>query len=152
MKNIVLEVARSEIERQVADSTAYLGLKSPSSEERGELVERVATIADDVRLVDGFVTDAYALLLERLKEFVAGSEVGEGEIRVILEVSEAYDEAMTPTIKKCFRGYVVSFVMARWLRLVYPDKASEWEAEAALHLSTMERNLYHRTKPKRKPN
>ena len=51
MKTIMLEVARSDIEEKVAQTTAYLGLKSPGEGERGELLDRVATVDGDAAML-----------------------------------------------------------------------------------------------------
>lgn len=150
MKTIILEVARSDIEGNVAQTTAYLGLKSPAEEERGTLLDRVATVEGDADMLSGFIAEGYATAVERLKGFVTDAVFSEEKVRLTLEVSGAYDDSVTPVMTTGFRSFLVASVMARWLRLSYPEKAEEWEKEAERHLSTMERNLYHRRRPSRK--
>ncbi len=151
MKTIMLEVARSDIEEKVAQTTAYLGLKSPGEGERGELLDRVATVDGDAAMLSGFIAEGYATAVERLKGFVADAVFSEDKMRLMLEVSGAYDDSVTPTLTTGFRSFLVATVMARWLRLSFPDKAEEWEKEAELRLSSVERNLYHRRRPTRRP-
>lgn len=152
MKTIILEVARSDIEGKVAQTTAYLGWKSPGEEGRGELLDRVATVDGDAAMLSGFIAEGYASAVERLKGFVADAAFSEDNVRLMLEVSGAYDDSVTPTLATGFRLFLVATVMARWLRLSFPDKAEEWEKEAQRLLFTMERNLYHRRRPCRRAN
>lgn len=151
MKTIILEVARSDIEGKVAQTTAYLGWKSPGEEGRGELLDRVATVDGDADMLSGFIAEGYASAVERLKGFVADAAFSEDNVRLMLEVSGAYDDSVTPTLATGFRSFLVATVMAGWLRLSFPDKAEEWEKEAQRLLFTMERNLYHRRRPTRRP-
>lgn len=152
MKTIILEVARSDIEGKVAQTTAYLGWKSPGEEGRGELLDRVATVDGDAAMLSGFIAEGYASAVERLKGFVADAAFSEDNVRLMLEVSGAYDDSVTPTLATGFRSFLVATVMAGWLRLSFPDKAEEWEKEAQRLLFTMERNLYHRRRPCRRAN
>lgn len=149
MKTIVLEVARSDVEEKVAQSTVYLGLKTPVTDGRGDLIDRVATVDNDSFLLSGFIAEAYAEAVERLKGFVKDAELSDGGVRLVLEVSGAYDDAVTPTVATGFCSFLVAYVMSRWLRLSFPGKETEWDQEAEHRLTAMERNLYHRRRPKR---
>ncbi|MDE6142681.1 MAG: hypothetical protein K2F94_01240 [Muribaculaceae bacterium] len=150
MKNIVLEVARSDVEEMVAQSTAYLGFKSPGQADRGEWIDRVSMVDEDRTLLERFVSESFAMAVERLKEFVVDADCSGSRLRLTLEVSVAYDGSVTVAVSESFRSYLAASALGRWLRMSYPEKGAEFDAEAIAHLSTMERNLYHRRKPVRK--
>lgn len=149
MKNLILEIEKGVVERNVAQTTAYTGAKSEGGGGDG-VYDRVATIEGDGGMVERFVRDACCTVAERLKEFVTTVNYAGESIRLSLEMSDAYDESMLPAARNGFESYLTACAIARWMRLAYPAKAPEWETEASWQLTELERNLYHRRKPRRR--
>lgn len=150
MKTIILTATKAEIMKKVGQTTAYAGVKEPSAGEDGRFYDRLATIEEDSPLLGRFLTAAFSEVLEQLKDFTVGSAVGDVTLELRLEVSEAYDDSLTPAVEESFRSFLAASVLRRWLQLAWPVRAAEWEQEAAGHLQSMARNLYHRSRPNRR--
>lgn len=153
MKNIALEVARSDIERKVEEATGYLGVKAPvqgAGSAREDLVDRVSVIGSDRALLGSYIADTFTVIVERLKDFVSECEDGSEKITLTLEVSGSYDDSATAAVTRGIESALTAGVVARWLRMAYPDKAAEWEDESRKCLAAVERHLYHRIRPRRR--
>lgn len=150
MKKLILELEKSEVESDVAQATAYTGVKSASGAEAAEIFGRVATVDGDSCVVERFVRDACAVVAERLKEFVVSVNYAGSVVRLELSLSDAYDESMLPAARSSFRSFLAASATDRWMRLAYAEKAAEWEQEAVRQLAALERNLYHRRRPRRR--
>lgn len=148
MKTLELTIRKTDLEDDVAQATSYTGAKD-GSDPAGGVYDRVATIDGDSTLLGRFIEEACSTVAERLKDFVTGVEPADDAITLRIATSEAYDTSMIPAALRAFRAYVAATVTARWMRLAYPAKAPEWDAEADRALASLERNLYHRKKPSR---
>lgn len=133
----------------VGENTAYTGVKLEDGDRPG-ISEKIATVKEDGQLLSRLLQDAGAVVGERLKDFVT-SQLYDGErLLLMLEVSESYDEISLPVLRGAVLSAIGNFVTSRWLRLVFPERAGEWEAEGQRQLGLAERNLYHRRKPARR--
>lgn len=149
MKKIEFIVEKTTIEREIGESTAYAGAKSPARDE-GDTFDRVATVDDDSGVLARYIAEACCAAAERLKQFVTGIDFLGDRIRLTLEVSGSYDDSMMSAAENAFGSYLSAYALSRWMRLALPEKAGEWEAEAMRLMSELERNLYHRRRPLRR--
>lgn len=148
MKNIEFSYSRESLETAIGDATAYSGLKK-EDDDNGATFRRVATVAEDGRLLGGFLSQACGTAADRLRGFVGDTSYDGRELRVSLEVSGSFRDEMKGRVESGFRDFVVAYATARWMRLAWSEKAPEWEREAERHLLEVERALCHRPAPKR---
>ena len=153
MKQIKLYVMAASLYNEVERTTAYLGAKQATAEDAGRHFDRVAAVADDRPMLRLYSTEALSALAEKLKGIVAAiatdPEEGSGELSLTLNLSESYDPCLTPSAQAGFRAYMSAAVIARWLRLVNPEKEGVWQGEAQRLLTEITATLYHRNPPKR---
>lgn len=150
MKTLILRATEAEILEKVGGITAYAGVKEPTAGDDGRLFDRLSIADEDSALLRRFMLAAFSEALERLKDFAVGSSSVAMVLELRLEVSESYDESLTPAVGESFRLYLAAAVLWHWLRLAWPDRAGEWAEEAQKHLLNIERNLYHRRRPQKR--
>lgn len=148
MKIIDLIVLKSDILKTVAKTTDYTGKKTESANENA-FHSRVATETNDEELLNDFWRDSCAHLAEALRVFITEDQFGKETLKLTLEVSGSYDEALTPAVENGVLSFLSADITARWFDITYPEKAGEWKTEAGRQLRCLTRNLYHRVKPKR---
>lgn len=148
MKIISINIHREEIDRELSKITAYTGVKSPSG---GDLktIDRIATVDEDSALLSRYWQKAGSILADRLKDFITGAAVSDSTIALTLEVSGAYDDALTPSLETDLKGFVAAAMTRSWFAITLPDRVAEWDAESERLLRDASRKLYHRRKPRR---
>ena len=147
MKNISITIDKKEILEEVSLATAYTGAKSGGDE---SMFERVATITEDEALLTRLWNGLGGILTEKFKSFIISSEITSGSFLLTLEVSGAYDDSLTSSVKSDINGGVAAGVVAGWFRISFPEKSSEWEKQSEMLLSRAFSKLYHRRRPSRR--
>lgn len=149
MKNIQLSYSRSSIEESVGEFTSYSGVKN-ESEDGGATFRRVATVAEDSRLLSGFLSQACSVASDRLRSHIVESSYDGNELKITFDVSDSFKESSKKDIERSFREFAVAFAVARWMRLAWREKAEDWDETARRTLLDVERHLCHREPPKRR--
>ena len=147
MKEIKIIFNKTEIYDEVSLNSAYAGAKNATGE---DIYERVATVDADRELLSRFLTEMYGKVSERLREFIVESEEREDEILVTLEISGAYDDSLTPSVRSDLFGAMAKGVASMWFRFTSPSRSAEWLAESDSLLSRAYSKLCYRKKPLRK--
>lgn len=150
MKNIVIEVNRSDIEGRVAMYTSYAGAGAEDGESGGMHYAKLATVSEDSTLLSRFLGDACSRAVERLKAFITDTLYDGEKVRVCVELSSSFDDGVLATVRESFSQYLALFVTSRWMRLAGFAQAAEWDSEGARRLEEMERHMYHRRRPVRR--
>ncbi len=149
MKSIEFVYSRESLESAIGEATAYAGIKNETAD-NGATFLRVATVAEDCRLLSGFLSQACGAAADRLRGFVGDTSYDGKALKVSLEVSGSFRDTMKGRVESGFRDFVVAYATARWMRLAWSEKAPDWERDAERHLLEVERALCHRPAPKRK--
>ncbi len=149
MKTININIARSEIDKELSKITAYTGAKSIAGGSQEDF-DRVATADEDAAMLDRYWLNAAGMLAEHLKEFITSASADTAGISFALEMSGAYDDSLTPSLKEGAAALVAAAMAKSWFSMTYPEKAAEWEAECVRLLKETDRKLYHRRKPARR--
>lgn len=151
MKRLKFEFPISRIQETVALTTAYTGVKNSISSEKPENYDGVATVDEDDVLINRFIMEACAALTERLKNFSVITDFSGDSLKWELEVSDSHDPGTEHAAAASMESYIVAEVNLRWMRIAFPEKSGDWEKEASRFMTLIERNLYHRRRPERKP-
>lgn len=146
MKNIKLIIAKADILADVSLNTAYAGAKF--SEEKGTF-KRVATVEADELLLTKFWHSMAGRITEKLRNFITGVEISEFQLVLNLELSNAFDESMLPSIKTDIEEAFASGIISMWMSLTLPEKSQEWEQRTVGLLDRAQRKLCYRRKPVR---
>lgn len=146
MKNINISIAKAEVFEDVSLSTAYTGAKTDVSK---DFFLRVATDKADIDILDRFWRITCSCITEKLKDFIRSSDFSGQSLNLSLELSSAYDEALTPAVEKDLFAFISAAITTRWFTMTFPERASEWETLSSSLLSRVIANLCHRKKPSR---
>lgn len=147
MKNIQISLNKTEIFNKVSLNSAYTGAKANG--ENG-FYDRVATIEADNTLLSGFWTEMCGIVTEKLRDLILSTESDRETFSLTLSLSNAYDDALTPSVNEDISNAFSTGICGRWFRFTYPDKASEWLAQSSDCLNRAFSKLYFRKKPTRK--
>ena len=146
MKKYEISIKKDEILEEVSLNTAYTGAKT------GDIpgtFDKVATIEGDHRLLGKIWGWVCGEVIEKVREFIADSESAENELKIILEMSEAFDSSLFPSVVSDMKAAVAAGVSARWFGYSFPEKAGEWEGLFERLLQRAFSKLCHRRKPHR---
>ena len=146
MKKISFSIAKSTILENVALNSAYAGAKA---DDNTVVFDKVATIREDDTLLSNFFMEMCALLIDKLKAFIASSSLEDSRLDVTLELSNAFDESLSSSIIKDLSAAVSIGVTAHWFRYTLPARAGEWEKLADDCLSRAISKLCQRRRPTR---
>lgn len=146
MKIISLSLAKSTIIDDVALNCAYTGVKS---EDGGNIYERVATLEEDTLILSDFFFEMCGEITDKLKEFIISSDLSDENFNLVLQISGAYDDALTPSVKKDICNSLEAGITARWFQFTYPSRASEWREKSISLLNRSVSKLCQRRRPQR---
>ena len=149
MKIIKIIVLKSDIINMIGQDTDYAGTKTETAD-RNAFHQRVATTESDAVLLARYWQDACASLADLLRSFITDIQFGRETLSMTLEVSEAYDDSLTPAVESGVSAVLAAGITSRWFRFTLHDRADEWEKEASRRFGLLLANLYHRKKPQRK--
>ena len=148
MKIFKINIAKVNILHNVALTTAYAAVKSVASR---EAFDKMATIDEDMEILNGFFSEVCSEIADNLKEFISAVAISGDKFELSLEVSGAFDESLIPSIESDAYAAVVAGITARWFRYSYPERAAEWDVENKQLLRRLLSKLCHRRKPVRQP-
>lgn len=156
MKKLTLQIENSQLFGEVSRLTSYLGAKQAMGMTYGEKgadpgahFDRVAVVDADRKLLVRFTTEAASSLAERIKGMMTGMVVTDEKVSLSLQLSDSYDECLTPSVLSNFQSYMTSAVTARWLNLCDSAKEERWESDAQRLLNEILATVYHRNPPSR---
>lgn len=144
MKQLIIRLPKDSIFTEVSLASSYAGVKSCAEDSD---YSRIATVTEDSELLERFWTDACGEVASVLKEFTVDTVFTEEGFELNLELSSAYESAMTPSVERDLFSSVAAGVTARWFRFTLPDKAEEWEIRSDELLTRAHRKLCSRRKP-----
>lgn len=148
MLNFDIIVLKADIMKEVEKTTTYTGNKTEVANQ-AVFHDRVATTSTDSDLLQRYWRDACAHLVDSLRAFIVNAQFGQETLRLTLEVSGSYDEALTPAVENGIFSHIAAAITARWFAITFPDRAEEWRLNALALFDCVLANLYYRKKPKR---
>ncbi len=133
---------------QVGRTTGYAGAKLLDKDENA--YERISTTGADKALLERFWQEGRDALCHALRRMVEGDCLeGDGTYRLELNLSEAFDEALLPSVAGNLEAYFVNVITARWMSLVDKDKAVDYSAAATQILAELQRKVMCKRPPRR---
>ena len=143
MRKVVININKSDILDTVALNSAYV---STDKEHTGE---RVETIETDNSILTRFWSEMCGNVTEKLRNFIFTGAVNLESMKLELELSNAYDESLTPSVINDLSAAMVAGVTARWFQFRFHDRYEEWDNRSAQLLDRAFSKLCHRKKPTR---
>lgn len=151
---ITLTVNKANVYDEVAKTTSYTGAKMQGDE---SAYDRIFTTDDDRMMLERFWVESCAAATELLKPFLKnvssqpeshGVELDRNYV-VELELSSAFDIALTDSISASLFSFFVALIVGKWYKFTNKDETEGYVAEAAGMLEDVKRKIYYRKKPRR---
>ena len=143
MRKVVITINKSDILDTVALNSAYI---STDKEYSGE---RVETIETDNSILTRFWSEMCGNVTEKLRNFIFTGTVNLESMKLELELSNAYDESLTPSVVNDLSAAMVAGVTAQWFQFRFHDRYEEWDNRSSQLLDRAFSKLCHRKKPTR---
>lgn len=171
---VKLQIAKAEVMKEVAVTTAYTGGKM--ADEDSKAPSRISTVDEDEKHLERFWEECRADLCRELMGLVTfegivadagGRQPGGGTIivkpkaqievtvepndsyEVRLDVSNSFDEALLPSMKLNLFSYFVQGIAAKWYVYTNKKEAGEYADKAATLLDDLHRKALFKKRPTR---
>lgn len=146
MNQLIINIPKDGIFTEVSLASSYAGAKAGDDE---NAFARVSTVEEDSELLERFWYDTCGEVADRLKSFTVDSEFTGLGFSITLELSAAYDTAMTPSVEREIFSSIATGVTSRWFRFTKPEISEEWSQRSSELLSRVFAKLCHRKAPRR---
>lgn len=143
-----ITVDRISVFDQVERITAYAGAKLVDKDENA--YERISTTGADEALLTRFWDECRYCMCNALRRLIEAEGMeGSDTYRIDLNLSEAFDEALLPSLAGDLEAWFVNAVTARWMNIVDKEKASDYTTAASEILSELQRKALCKRPPRR---
>lgn len=146
MKQILIEISKNDIFKQVDLQSAYAGVKNSSD---SAFFQKVASVKEDRLLLEQFWMETCGKVTQTFKTFLLSYNSTPDNLTMTLETSGSYDENLSPSVKDDIFNACVAGVTAGWFQMVLPAKAEEYFQQCSTFLTRAFAKLCHRRRPSR---
>ena len=148
MANLTLTIEKSDIDEEVAKTTAYIGAKNKLEDGKSAFDQVFVTDAD-FTMIERFFNESLDSLRNVLKRFISVGSVVDGTITWQLEVSSRFDDNLLESIKSSAKSFLVNSIIGKWCEITANDKVKEYEDNAAALLVDIKEKAFFKKKPTR---
>lgn len=153
MNLVLIQIDRDYILEEVARTTAYIGSKAITEQDK-EAFERISTIQEDEAQLKRFYDEAIAKVEDLIKPFISSREQAETDehiYEVRLNMPENYPLSLNMRINKNIWSFCVEYITGKWSMIANKAEANAYLQSAESSLSSAKTKLYTRQRPERKP-
>lgn len=147
---ITLSISKKDVMKEVAVTTAYAGAKRIETDENAP--ERIATVDEDEAHLERFWDESRGALCQELTEFVSYegmAKANSSRYELELEVSNAFNKALLPSMNVSLMSYFVHSIVAKWYVYTNKEEAGAYADKAAVLLDDIHRMAMHKMRPER---
>ena len=148
MANLTLTIEKSDIDEEVAKTTAYIGAKNKLEDGKSAFDQVFVTDAD-MTMIDRFFNESLDALRNVLKRFILGGSGEDGTITWQLEMPSRFDDNLLESIKSSANSFLVNRIIGKWCEITSNDKVKEYEDNAAALLVDIKEKAFFKKKPTR---
>lgn len=151
METITIHVFKKDVYEEVAKATDYTGAKLTDGDEGAR--DRILAADDDLAELGRFWDESVAAANEYFKELLVSgktrTDVYEPNYEAVMEVSVAFDKALTASVESTLRSFFIASIIGQWFKFANKGEASDYFTQGGELLTAAERMLYSRKKPTR---
>lgn len=151
METITIKVRQDDVYEEVAKATDYTGAKLVNTD--GDARDRIMAADDDLANLGRFWEESVSAANENMKEMLVSGKTtdmdGQKGYEAEIEVSKAFDKALTESVESTIRSYFIASIIAQWFKFANKNEAKDYFVQASDMMEAAERLLYSRRKPKR---
>lgn len=146
MSAIEIHINRDEVYDEVAKATDYTGSKLEGGD---DVRDRVLAGDEDLADLGRFWDESVLAVNEQLKEMLTSGASDAERYTGKLEVSVAFDTALTGSVENAVRSFFINHIIAQWFKFANKEEAQSYFDTAAEFLMAAERLLYSRMRPQK---
>lgn len=148
MVDITLQVSKSAVYTEVAQTTSYIGAKNNDE----SLYDRIFTTDEDNSMLERFWAESKNTASSCLKRMLTDEKEEDDTYSMNLKMSLSFDEALLQSINRALFSFFVTNIVAKWLAFLNKEEAAAYATAATSHMDNLRRMVYHRKKPERPNN
>lgn len=145
METITIQIQKDEVYEEVAKTTDYTGAKLIDGDDKAR--DRILAADEDLATLGRFWEEAVLATNENLKEMLVSGRNAGSSYTAILEVSKAFDKALTPSVESTLRSFFIASIIGQWFKFANKGEAADYFGHAAEMMNSVERLLYNRRRP-----
>ncbi|MDE6654214.1 MAG: hypothetical protein K2K37_07510 [Muribaculaceae bacterium] len=146
---VTITVELTSVFDRVARTTGYAGAKLLGSD--ADAYDRISTTEADEGMLRTLWRESRDRVCHALRHLIDSEGLEGDTYRMDLNLSEAFDVALIPSVAGSLEAYFVNAVIAGWMNLADKAKAAEYTAAASQMLSDLQQKVLCK-RPPRRPN
>lgn len=145
MAEYILTLNKEDVYNEVAKTTSYAGAKSTDI----TLYDKLYTIDEDEEMLDRFWEESKTAASSVLKRVYSSEEEKDGAYKLILELSDSFNNDFLPGMNKSLFSFFVTNIIAKWYAFINMESAGKYASEATFNIEDIKRKALYNIKPKR---
>lgn len=146
MIEIVLTINKKSVYDEVAKTTSYTGAKMDGDD---EAYDRIFTTDEDQSMLERFWSECKNTVCNALKKVLVSELDNDGEYRLTLGLSNAFDEALADSMQRSLFSFFVMNITSKWYTFTNKGEATGYATEAATYMEDIMRKAFYKKKPTR---
>lgn len=144
--DIELKVNKEAVYDEVAKTTEYTGAKMDDE----HAYEAMSITEEDYAMLERFWNECKVLVCGSLKKvLVSENETDEGEYKLTLGLSSAFDGSLTESMQRSLFSFFVMNITAKWYTFTNKSEATGYATEAATYIEDIRRKAFYKKRPAR---
>lgn len=144
--DIELKVNKEAVYDEVAKTTEYTGAKMDDE----HAYEVMSITEEDYAMLERFWNECKVLVCGSLKKvLVSENETDEGEYKLTLGLSSAFDGSLTESMQRSLFSFFVMNITAKWYTFTNKSEATGYATEAATYIEDIRRKAFYKKRPAR---
>ena len=148
MADSILTIKKSDVYKEVAKTTAYIGAKNKLEDGKSAFDQVFVTDAD-LTMIERFYNESVDALRNVLKRFLTGETEEEGSTKWTLEMPSRFDDNLISSINSSANSFLVNSIIGKWCEITANDKVKEYADNAAALLLDIKDKAFYKKKPTR---
>ena len=142
---ITLIVNKEAVYEEVSQTTSYTGAKMDDA----HAYERIFTTDEDKTMLERFWSECRNMVCNSLKKILVQEFEINGEWKLTLGVSTAFDDNLTSSMERSLFSFFVMNITAKWYTFTNKSEATGYASEAATYIEDVMRKAFFKKKPTR---
>lgn len=143
---ILLRIDKTEVLREVAQTTSYTGAKKAGDD---GAYERIATVDEDEAELERFWNESRAEVAHTFIRLMKEERMNDDAYELELNVSEMFDEALLESMQQGLFSYFVHNIVGKWYVFTNKEEAGVFSARGAELLEEVKEKAFFKKKPTR---
>ena len=158
MTTIELQVSKSKVMTEVAETTSYVGQKMPVSGENPiDYYDRIFTTDEDRQMLERFWVEAcdaatsalrHDIIITRPQTVSHGCDLTK-DYEIILGLPVGFNDSLVGTMNTVLFSYFVNSILGKWFMITNKEEAAAYSTAAEGQLADVVNMTYQRRRPMR---